>query len=178
MGDNSVPIIFISQYALPSSSSPADDDCLITCCCSPCVIIVLPFVFIYKAFKDRQKKKEKPLTILKPPSKDSQPSLIDTPDTSNDEEERQKHLEWIKIEKRKQREEILKCKESLGYELWELLERGSHNEKVVQGLKQQPQWVLDIIFENPDLRLKCGKSRMEFLKSQIGYIPSCKVINS
>jgi hypothetical protein len=72
---------------------------------------------------------------------------------------------------------ILLCKSAIGIEIFELIERGSHNTSVINHLKTRPEWVLKYIFEDLKMyfQMQCGKARMDFLEKQVGYTPKCTV---
>lgn len=62
---------------------------------------------------------------------------------------------------------ILECREILGEEICDLINKGSHNNKVVESLKQQPHYILETVFEK--MKWGCGDERLSYLKERVGY---------
>lgn len=69
---------------------------------------------------------------------------------------------------------INEYKNSVGHDIWNLIDRGSHNEAVVAVLKKQPQSILDAIFK--EVQWNCGKERLSFLQKRVGYDISHPII--
>lgn len=77
--------------------------------------------------------------------------------------------EFIAKEKeRKEREErILKLIKSIDSQLFLLIDRGSHNEYVINKIKELSPELQKIIFKDMLLRWQCGLERIKYLQSKI-----------
>jgi hypothetical protein len=60
---------------------------------------------------------------------------------------------------------IIECQKSIGHDVWELLNKGSHNDLVVNTIKSQPYEVQKAIFEK--LNWNCGKERLLYLQERV-----------
>lgn len=159
-------VVVVLPIILPNIIEGSKDDhiqncskeCMAFFICSPCLIAAAPFILIWKVFSNLKKRKQTDI-IIEVNKKDN---LIIS-DTDSLKEQRRKQAKMNAI--------IRKCEYQIGSEFWNLLENGSHNEKVISYLQTQPYWVLKNIFEdlNPYFNNKCGKERMELLKSQVYF---------
>lgn len=154
--------------------------CLI---CSPCLIIASPFLLIKKLWDCHVTRKEKkklknatPREVAEHVNKVEQERRIQSslyPSAKIEEEYDESRF----MERKRISQIVAKCIQEVGLDVWELIERGSHNKQVVLHLQQQPLWVLQHIFEDLVTYWSCGRERMLFLKSQVGYtsMPSEKM---
>lgn len=174
MSDIILPIILSHN----NNNSEPLPDCCVYLICSPCIIIAAPFLLIKKLYDCCTTRKEKNATqkIIK-----KEKNIYITSSTPE--------LKELLIPNLKQNDKLIKkreiintCRSHIGLPMWELLERGSHNNAVIKHLQNQPKWILRHIFEDLETYWQCGKERMLFLKSQIGYTSmineTCKIIGA
>jgi hypothetical protein len=172
--------VILLPIVIPSggsgNSSVSDEECANACMCLtclPCIIVASPFYLMKKLWEccvsDKKKKKEDARLLS---MKSQEITLNPEPKPFKLGKHTYEYEEVSVTEDRMRKIEILKkCREHIGSKIWELIERGSHNKEVVEHLKTQPLWVLKYLFEDllTHCQWQCGKDRMLFLRTQVGY---------
>lgn len=158
------PAIHISGSG--SSVSSGDIECF--CCClihiafCPLAAIYWGSRLIYENVQERKEKKNEK-------EKRAKEQAPKTEYMENYYEDKMCFEEkWWKIERQRKQDRIDSAYHALGNDIIHFIVIGSHNQKVVEALKNQPRSIQRIVFEDV-----CGdeqRERMRFLKERVGYV--------